>query len=86
MVGPDCDWCGAEEEDMDVFTVGDDFICEECYFRLTNMTPELFSVVQELTSTLKIVQKLHDRPGIMEAAIKWGEMTISLAKGERDEN
>lgn len=34
MRGPDCDWCGADEDDMDVYSVGDDFVCEDCYLKL----------------------------------------------------
>lgn len=56
--GPDCDWCGADEEDMDVYTVseGDDFICQDCYDRLVEAAPELLAVCQAIASDVSLFQ------------------------------
>ena len=43
--GPDCDWCGEDQEDMDVHKVGDDFICEDCLWRLEEAAPAMYSAL-----------------------------------------
>ena len=50
----DCDWCGAEEEDMEVYTVsdGDEFICEDCHDRLTEAAPELLHALEQATAVI----------------------------------
>ena len=30
MSGPECDWCGAGGEDLDINSVGGEFVCDPC--------------------------------------------------------
>jgi hypothetical protein len=59
--GPDCDWCGASEEDMDVYTVSDghDFICQDCYDRLIELAPELLAALKQAVTALNVAKRFR---------------------------
>jgi len=78
MEGPECDWCKCDEEDLDVYTVGDDFLCEDC-LRLASTAPNLLIAIKALVEAVNNGSDGH-YPGLSQA-IDDAEATIRLANG-----
>lgn len=79
--GPDCDWCGADADDMDVYTVsgGDEFVCQDCYERLTEAAPDLLVSLKQAAIWIDEYCDLHREilPSLHAA--------IAKAEGRSDE-
>jgi hypothetical protein len=58
MSGPECDWCGADEEDMDINQVGGEFVCNECC-EIAGAGRELLAACKKAVTALNVKPKFR---------------------------
>lgn len=56
MSGPECDWCHAEGEDMDINTVGGEFLCNDCC-EIASAGSEMLAALEWAVMALNAVPK-----------------------------
>ena len=60
LVGPECDWCGEDpadnRNDLDVYSCGDYFLCEECLDK-AYAAPELLKALKQAVMALNVAPR-----------------------------
>ena len=58
MSGPECDWCSASGEDMDINTVGGEFLCNDCC-EIAGAGRELLAACKKAVTALNVKPKFR---------------------------
>jgi len=75
MSGPECDWCGAEGEDMDIYCVGGEFLCGDCC--------EIAGAGRELLAALKSLARMVEcEYGGFDSIPEWQKAVAAINKAE----
>ena len=58
MSGPECDWCGAGGEDLDINSVGGEFVCDQCCL-VASAGRELLAACKKAVTALNVKPKFR---------------------------
>ena len=81
MSGPECDWCSAGGEDLNINQVGGEFVCDDCC-QIASSGRELLGALQQLLYQAQQMEGMFpDDDGTIGDAINEAIEAINLAKG-----
>lgn len=80
MSGPECDWCGAEGDDLDINSVGGEFVCDPCCL-IASSGRDLLAALKKTVTALNVKPNFRVGFGDSYSIAALADKAINKAEG-----